>query len=48
MSEAPVLDAFRVQARSCAEMGSPFTARLLALLAPVLTSAGPIGARLLD
>lgn len=47
MTEPPILGELRRQARTCAEMGSPFTARLLTLLSRELASAGPVGARLL-
>jgi len=42
----PLRRAFRVQARACAELGSPFMARLCGLLADRLDPTGPLGARL--
>lgn len=40
-------DAFRIQADTCAGMGSPFTARLCALLADRLAPGDPVSDRLL-
>lgn len=42
----PLREAFRTQSRACAGLGSPFTARLCALLAEGLTPEGPLGPRL--
>lgn len=41
-------DAFRRQAEVCADMGSPFTARLCALMADRLAPDGPVPDRVLD
>lgn len=46
MSVDPLRRALRDQAASCAHLGSPFTARLLRLLADFLTPTGPLGPRL--
>jgi hypothetical protein len=43
-----VRDAFRRQAEVCADMGSPFTARLCALAAERLAPGGPVPDRVLD
>jgi len=43
-----VRGAFHAQARVCAEMGSPFTARLCALLAERLQAGDPVADRVLD
>lgn len=47
MSAAAVRDAFRRQAAVCAELGSPFTARLCALAAERLAPGGVVADRLL-
>jgi len=39
-------DAFRAQGVACGKLGSPFMARLCALIADRLDAAGPLGARL--
>ncbi len=44
--DAPLRAALRQQARSCDELGSPFTARLLQGLADHLQPGGPLGPRL--
>lgn len=41
-------DAFRVQARSNEELGSPFTARVLRMISDLLDHTTPLGARILD
>jgi hypothetical protein len=45
---AAVRAAFRRQAEVCAELGSPFTARLCALAAARLAPGGPVADRVLD
>src|SRR5687768_6071299 len=48
MGAATVREGFREQARWCARLGSPFTARLCATLAETLDPGTPIGARVLS
>ncbi|MCA1368238.1 DUF2332 family protein [Bradyrhizobium sp. BRP14] len=45
--EARVRDAFRDQAKSCDDLGSPFTARLCRLVADRLDASSPVGKRTL-
>lgn len=47
-SAHPVRRAFDVQAEWCERLGSPFTARLCAVLGRLIDRDGPIGDRLLD
>lgn len=42
-----IRQSFRIQARACADLGSPFTARLCLLMADRLDDATPVGERLL-
>ena len=44
----PIRTAFRRQARACKELGSPFTAKLLNLLADDLSEQTPVGKAVLD
>ncbi len=46
MTGSALPQALRAQARACADLGSPFTARLLDLLAEDLTPDSPLGQRL--
>lgn len=48
MSEAQVRAAFRAQARICAGLGSPFTARVCDLIAERLDGSTAVGRRVLD
>ena len=43
-----VPDAFEVQAHNCARLGSPFTARVLRIVAGLLDRTTPLGRRILD
>ncbi len=47
MSAAAIREVFREQARSCAKMGSPFTARVCALLAERMAVGGAVADRVL-
>ena len=47
MTAATVREVFREQARSCAKMGSPFTARVCALVADRMQAGGAVADRIL-
>lgn len=47
MTAAAVREVFREQARSCAKMGSPFTARVCALVADRMQAGGAVADRIL-
>lgn len=48
MTEAKVRAAFKAQATACADLGSPFMARLMTLCAERLTRGTPVSDRILD